>query len=756
MGFDKKHALFIGAIALITIIALYPLFSFTKTYYMIHYWDSSLTLYNEIGKQISGGSMYLWNPAQYTGNPLLGNPETFFISLPLLLLLVLQSPVIAINMTLIISFFLLGLGMYLLAYEIKKSYGAAMVAASVFMLSNSIIGWALRGNVQVIAPLSMLPFIFLFTFKAAHSKDYIKYSIFAALLAALQIHTGGMIIFLYTFMLCAGYILFNSMGKNFSGKIVKASIIIVLLIILTLGLSAAKLLPSFKFQETSSRSERFSYQEFLGGRGHYIDSFDTGFNNLVRGKASISVAPMIGFLAILLAALSFREWKSKKVLFFAAGAIIPILLASDTFVTVFAYKFVPLFANLKNIDRTLVIFTFSISILAGFGYMQLESLAAKMKKFRLDSRILLAAVLILLVLELNPFHNFPDSIEIPEKGQVPILNKVVEDKDTFRVHYFQTGPFELSDVVGSHGSSMMSLYNLGLITGGGTVWPVEIGNYLIFAGQQNSAKLWGMLNVKYLLSDAAVDIPGTKLVEEFEPCKICTDDLRSRTHLYRNLEFVPRYYFTENPVLIIADNKGIVYSLIADAPFNPKNSAIIWRSSLAGMTDSELKGFKAVILAKNLAQEDISMLKIYSDSNGKIIPDIFRNKNSISPEDITALFSGFDGNAAAVNPQESSPNRIVFDVSGKEGYLILSETFYNFDGWKAYADGREKEIMNADGAISAVYIEKGSARLELSYEPMDFRNGLVISSLAAAAIMAYFAIVFIKNKKSLKKDGIQI
>ena len=64
--------------------------------------------------------------------------------------------------------------------------------------------------------------------------------------------------------------------------------------------------------------------------------------------------------------------------------------------------------------------------------------------------------------------------------------------------------------------------------------------------------------------------------------------------------------------------------------------------------------------------------------------------------------------------------------------------------------------MNADGAISAVYIEKGSARLELSYEPMDFRNGLVISSLAAAAIMAYFAIVFIKNKKSLKKDGIQI
>jgi len=437
MNFNKKHAASIALILILTIIPLHNLFSSTKIEDHIHYVDSAFFLYKSVSKQIfEDKSMFLWSPLEYSGIPLLGHPETFFISLPLLLILLLKNnTTLAVNLTLVISFFLAGLGMYFLFFELKRSKKAALIASIVFMLSGAVFGFGLFGNISVMVPLSMMPFVFLFIHKALFGKGWIMNAIIAALFASLQIHAGGMIMFLYTSILVGSYAVFGLFNKNITSRLIKTSIIMIIFVIFSVGLSAVKLLPTFEFQESSSRVSKFSYNEFLGGDGHQIRGSQDFFPNLIRGKRNLSVAPQIGIVSLLLILFSLYRIKNKKILFFTLMAIVSVLMAMDSFLTVLAYKFVPFYGNLKNIDRILVLFALSTAVLAGFGYYYLENYLERIKKIKLKKYIF-PIILILLSVELMAIKDFPQTSERVNEKNIEILDFIAEDRDLFRVHFF--------------------------------------------------------------------------------------------------------------------------------------------------------------------------------------------------------------------------------------------------------------------------------------------------------------------------------
>jgi uncharacterized membrane protein YfhO len=62
-----------------------------------------------------------------------------------------------------------------------------------------------------------------------------------------------------------------------------------------------------------------------------------------------------------------------------------------------------------------------------------------------------------------------------------------------------------------------------------------------------------------------------------------------------------------------------------------------------------------------------------------------------------------------------------------DGLLILSDVFD--DGWRAYVDGERVPISVADHVLRAVPLPAGEHTVELRYEPLSLRLGILISSL---------------------------
>jgi len=85
-----------------------------------------------------------------------------------------------------------------------------------------------------------------------------------------------------------------------------------------------------------------------------------------------------------------------------------------------------------------------------------------------------------------------------------------------------------------------------------------------------------------------------------------------------------------------------------------------------------------------------------------------------------------------------SPHRIVVEADLQaDGFLVLSDTYY--PGWKAFVDGREDKIYQADYLFRAVFLKQGKHLVEFRYSPLSFRIGLGIS-LAAGAILLGIAV----------------
>ncbi len=685
-------------------------------------------LYGEInGSFISYGfamkesAMPFWAPQLSGGYPLYANPEAPMFGILNIMLLLIPNVVIAFNAAILAHILIAGVGAALLGYEFTRSGKAAAVSGISYMLIGSFAFSVLTGTMPFLYPLALLPLVFLFAYRALHINT-LKNSLITASLLAYQIVSGGTIHFLWTLLgigaFLGVYFLF-ALSQLKKSEMKKIIVIGVILLVFTAGFSAVKLLPALEFNKLTNRAEEVSYDDFVWKHTQITPS------KMPSSMFGTSVNMMrTGVVVFLLAAAAFFAFRKKYVIAFAAAALTALLIETGTPLTRLIYS-LPGYDKTRQIYNVLGIFSLSVAVFAGIGWDSV------LKKIKSRQSLATAAVLALIMLEMLAFgyhiqrYPFERNFERQLQGN-SMLQNISKDSDYYRLHLYG------DDFVGlslTKYAVPLGIRMLDWTTG--NVWFNDYVQFTTIAGQQNSAKMWGIANVKYIASKQQLDLSGLELAGEFEECRDC--DLKAK-YLYRNREFLPEAYTAQKAVLVVGsanEAQQLLYQILLDANFKPETTALIISEALP----ENLDRFGMIILTANPGVGDRSKLNAYAQNRGIVEPNIFEGSSSLSYETIAEFLQAKNGKMIEAEINAFKPQRV--ETTAKEtGFLILSEKFYKFKEWKASSEGRELKKFNANAYSTAVYLSNGETAV-FEYKPKTFYAGLAITlvTIAAAVIL---------------------
>lgn len=117
--------------------------------------------------------------------------------------------------------------------------------------------------------------------------------------------------------------------------------------------------------------------------------------------------------------------------------------------------------------------------------------------------------------------------------------------------------------------------------------------------------------------------------------------------------------------------------------------------------------------------------------------------------EVTALQEDVLENVDLHNDNRSySTSRVTGQIDLEEEKLLCLSIPYSA-GWRAYVDGKEQTLLQANGMYMALELEAGSHTIELVYETPGLKAGLVISCLGVVAAGALWLLHRGKKKKQI-------
>ena len=738
-------------------------------------WRNGDTPGYEFIKQIiiENHSWPLWDHFTFSGRPMFGFGMPL-LYLPALFLSLFFSPSGVLNLMLILHMLLGAIGMYFLAYELLKDKRSSLISSAIYAFSPYLMA-SLRHPFWVYG-ISFIPIELFIAIKAFKSKKFIDYSILLGIIGALHFLSSGVLQWYYAVLFVLSYLVFKIFGNNWKAKAIKSLIIIFIFALTMFPLIAIRFIPGNEFTELTNRGTGLPIEEILRV-GHLelngvIDTFVYPIDP--TSKAGGHAYGQIGLVGLILMVFGlyyyfknkYYKTREKDIIIFMILVMIGISIFSTGIFLQYIYN-LPGISAQRGLDRSLIIFVLCGALLAGFGLNFLfEKLSQKnysQKKITKTFLFILAGVLISLFivnlpklqLQLSEFEDYSIT------AQNPIFLKIAEDKDIFRFHVIEVVGIDWNDFLGSSvPNKLESVYGT---YGGG--WEYEYFNKFLSATFMSPAKLWGMLNVKYLISSQETNNTDYELVQKFDNIPegaISGDSYNQTAYLYRNNMFLPRAFVATNSILVIGQKdyaNNLMYATIINDNFDPsKDIILLGKETINKYGISELGKYDAILLTQgSIDQNSGFLLNKYKENGGIIVPDVIEGKNSIGDQDISDLFVKIN-NKPTINSTEQitsyydkTPSFMKINVENQQdSFLFLSEKYTLFPGWTAKVDGKETEIFTSNGVLSAIFLPKGSEEVTFRYYPNSFRNGLIITSLAIIIIITYFVYPWVAKKVKKK------
>jgi len=580
---NKKHILFISIMLVLLVIVYHDYFSFTRfrvgemdsgSYDQLYFSKKTITKYHEFP---------LWLPTYQAGTVFFAHPNYLVLHYATLINLLMPTTEGALNVIQLLNVFLGGLFVYLIMLNFKQKPKIAFVSAIIYMFSIAM-RWVFAGYVFRSGVVALAPAVFLCLWKALNDKKWIKWSIIAGMVSALQFHSNGLNWFMFMIVVFITVFGVYLIGKNFKNRLIKAFLVGLILGTVFLGLAAVRIFPLLEYQNVSSKQGDFNYEE---SKGMYtkIESFKDFFQAFLVVKEPLKRwwwkgHTEIGFSGLILSLVAFMRWRKKYVLTVIVLALLSVSVAVGSPIFYLFWKFIPGFSKLHHIERISYIFVMAIAILVGIG---LAALLSKLKKkYNFNKRKLnyvYAIFLIFVLIDTFVLTSYLPSIRDDNRYNFKkmlknnyLLQNISEEEGIFRINNIKTAQHS------GHAGAYIIQLDQEMLYGGTSLWFPELYTFLGIA-HSLPAKFHGMLNTKYLYSDEPINKSYLTFVKKFEDCDICfehepVDHGVDGPYLYYNELYLPRAYVTDNSILVIGAKNAVdqtTYALMMNDNFNQKD-----------------------------------------------------------------------------------------------------------------------------------------------------------------------------------------
>lgn len=708
----------------------------------------------------------LWTPYCGGGEPFFASPPNMIFNIPTLIYLLWPNIVVAAHLETLIQMLLGAVFMYYLMLYLNIKPRFAVVASLIFIFNAFFIEEVITTGNEWVNSYIWIPLIFLFWVKSLKSEEFVRNSVLTGIFLAVQFHAGNLQIFAYTsVLLFLYYVFYIAFEEHSLAKLKKSVLVGIITLSILAGLSAIKLLPLIEFGKYTDigmgrtfESARGSYLEIHGIKDLAKPFLLLTGKSISKGSFDYISIGIIGFILVLIALV---RWRNKYVIFFGLSAVVLFLIASSSFFFYPIWKFWPGFKGQHHIGRILYLVPFCCGFLASKGMSNLFEMIEKRRLKKYLPHIIYISLIILLLFNVGYFSVKKDFNYMQLKFNIEqdliqgnhLFQELSKEADIFRVHNIKrTTP----------GGSFAAVYGVPLevqtLAGPFNVWiPEYTDEYLFGYLRYAPSKFFGMLNTKYIYSDEPLNISGFTFSKKFEDCKKCRefegDPVEYGPYLYKNDYYLPRAYMADHGVLIIGDYdeaKKSMYVLMLDENFDPSTTAIVMQKSGSAYDSNFLSNFDVVILLKpEEYNKNPQAFNQYVSAGGILFPDLARGRQSFSQEEVEEVFKKYNNNYQNIKKLDVpfySPNKIKISLKGEKGFLVLSEKFFMFEGWKAVINNNNKEILRADGINSAIYLNGNEGEMTLEYKPKSFKNGMLASLVTLMVIIAYF-ILHVHNRK---------
>lgn len=755
----------------------YPLLPFNAFYLAGTQAGNDLTNFmlpvKEIYRQaLLSGKLPLWTNLLYTGYPLFAEGQVGALFPLNLFLFRFFDTITAIKISLFLTFYWAGLGMFYWLRS-KVSFLAAVWGSVTLVLSGFFISHTQHLNMLQV--VSFFPWLLLLLKKYLQQRKT-THLILLTICIPLLIFLGQQQIFFYLGVVLALWGLYQAlMGvigwirqikfktQNealFTPQTLRQRLIFfsvtAIFVLLGLGISAVQILPSLELKALSNRAEPYKISLEPGPKHvasfyfpiEYLKTFWNPFSIGNPALGYISKTPgvyyhetlaFVGKLTLVLAMIGVlliggrrgrREAKPRTVshpstgshqrlsgawvIFWLSIGIVVLLLAFGNQTALVKILALPGF-NQFRVPARLIFFTgFSLIVLACYGLNWLFS--------RIKSRFALISISCLLF-----------TIHFFDLSQTFVLNPVHPQARQL-LYTSQIGKFLQETDPNARIWSVyeQAIYELSLAAQG---WNT-LEKKDLFANQFN--QLPGSVNVLNNLRavDGYVGLEPLRIQELFFTGEsLIWDNFAKVQHLAKLMGI--SYLITPRPVDDAGSPILVVNKLQKDDPsyyvyqigtkdnrfrLVPKARRIIANQGIKEYVFNPDHDFSSVVLLDQVVLEELGL------------------PYTLTPAEVHDWGSEkISGQVKLVS--EGSDHLKLRVQTDADGFLVVADHFY--PGWKAYVDDKETEIYRADYSFRTIKLPPGDHEVVFEYQPESFKRGRVISlvSLSLFAILSILLLI---------------
>ncbi|MBI4974187.1 YfhO family protein [Candidatus Roizmanbacteria bacterium] len=714
-------------------------------------------------RMLSQRQLPLWNPYIFSGTPFLADINLGLLS-PFNIFYLFFTPLCALSFSIISAVLFAGVSMYWLGKSLKLSRFASVISAVVFMFSGSLMTHTM--NTAILNTIVWLPLL-LTSIKRLIEVKKVKYAMYSSILLTLSLFGGHIQYFYYIAIFSFFFILCQPIPWKEKIKYVS------FVFIPTLFLSAIQLLPFLEYSQFSTRPQfDINYAHGSTSLFSYIHLLIPNFFGVMKDGtswgATADINGFIGIIPLLLAIWVLIKVRIRWILFFSISAIVTLLLALGKYSPLYllAFYFVPFFSRFRSPTSILLIYTFSLSVLAGYGADYLFQKSQIKTKERVSSLLValissVALLFLVLYVRLNLFSQFITTIKtINVIKKTAFFTRFLE-YSSFRMHIIYNLWTENIMIL----SFFLALFLLFILVLTIQKCITQVQKFIFILLIVTELFIFGSNN--YIVSREK-DLQTPKEIVEFfqknsshfrvltmidpgakppfaDPTFFQTEGIKAmdfyqaNTNIFQGIEIVGGY-----ASIVHKDYSNYISPNKSD---DPTGITLL----KPGMKQLDELGVKYIITAgryeKELREnEQYKLVFKYRDERIKRTFGIYQNLKSFPRVYVLNSKNEVVGLANIVSYKE---NEIKISVASPEkGKLILADMYY--PGWSAKVNNKKVSIAKYK-VFRSVPLEKGKSEIVFTYLPKGFIIGATLSLANWMFVFVFLGFILIKEHKYISK-----